>query len=74
VSVGQEKLSGSVPTLGVSKDKIRSMSRRDSPHITIKEAIDEIERIREELFALQRLLEKTEPVEAAVLSGENPKD
>jgi len=74
VSVGQETLSGSVPTFGVSKDKIRSMSRHDSPHITIKEAIDEIERIREELFALQRLLEKTEPVEAAVLSGENPKD
>jgi hypothetical protein len=50
------------------------MSRHDSPHITIKEAIDEIECIREELFALQRLLEKTELVEAAVLSGENPKD
>lgn len=42
--------------------------------MTIKEAIDEIERIREELFALQRLLEKTEAVEAAVASGENSKD
>jgi hypothetical protein len=42
--------------------------------MTIKEAIDEIERIREELFALQRLLEKTEAVEGAVPSAENPNE
>jgi hypothetical protein len=50
------------------------MSHHYTPLMTITEAIDEIERIREELFVLQRLLEKTERVEAAVQSGENPKD
>jgi len=39
----------------------------DSPR-TLTEIIDEIERIREELLAIQRALEKQEPVETLVPS------
>jgi hypothetical protein len=49
------------------------MPSPDTPPTTIGAAIDEIERIREQLFVLQRQLEKIERVEAAGPSGENPK-
>jgi hypothetical protein len=43
-----------------------------APPMTISELADRLERIREELFAIQRAMEKMEPVEAAVRSGETP--
>jgi len=38
---------------------------------TISELADRIERIREELFSIQRSLEKMEPIEAAVRPAKN---
>jgi hypothetical protein len=40
--------------------------------MTISELADRLERIREELFSIQRALEKIEVVEAAVRSAEIP--
>lgn len=39
------------------------------PPKTISELADLVERIREELFSVQRALEKMEPIEAAVRSA-----
>jgi dynactin complex subunit len=39
---------------------------------TISELADHLERIREELFSIQRSLEKMEPIEAAVESAHTP--
>jgi hypothetical protein len=36
------------------------------PPKTISELADQLDRIREELFSIQRALEKREPIEAAV--------
>jgi len=44
------------------------MAHAKEPPKTIAEAIDEIERIREELLSVQRLLEKMEPVETLASS------
>ncbi len=41
------------------------------PPMTISELADRLERIREELFSVQRALERMEPVEAAVRSAES---
>jgi hypothetical protein len=45
------------------------MSHINEPPKTFAEAIDEIERIREELLSVQRALEKLEPVESLVSSA-----
>jgi hypothetical protein len=42
------------------------------PPKTISELADRLERIREELFSIQKSLEKMEPIEAAVQSAESP--
>jgi hypothetical protein len=42
------------------------------PPTTISELADRLEQIREELFSVQRALEKMEPVEVAVRSAETP--
>jgi hypothetical protein len=42
------------------------------PPKSIGELIDEVERIREELFSIQRSLEKIEPIEDAVSSVDTP--
>ncbi len=42
------------------------------PPNTISELADRVERIREELFSVQRALEKMEPIEAAVESAHTP--
>jgi hypothetical protein len=44
----------------------------DDPPKTISELADQIERIREELFSVQRSLEKMERIEAVVRSAETP--
>jgi len=41
------------------------------PPKTISELADRLERIREELFSVQRALEKMEPIEAAVRSAKS---
>jgi len=48
------------------------MNDASVPPKTISELADRLEWIREELFAIQRALEKMEPVEAAVRSAEIP--
>jgi hypothetical protein len=40
------------------------------PPETISELADRLERIQQELFSIQRSLEKMEPIEAAVQSAE----
>jgi hypothetical protein len=40
-----------------------------NPPQTISELADRVERIREELFSIQKSLEKMEPIEAAVQSA-----
>jgi hypothetical protein len=42
------------------------------PPKTISELADQLDRIREELFSIQRALEKREPIEAAVESAHTP--
>jgi hypothetical protein len=48
------------------------MTRANIPPKTIGELIDEVERVREDLFRLQRELEKVESVET-VLSDDDRK-
>jgi len=48
------------------------MNCASAPPKTISELADQLERIREELFSVQRSLEKMEPIEAAVQSAETP--
>jgi hypothetical protein len=48
------------------------MNGASAPPMAISELADRLERIREELFSVQRSLEKMEPVEAAVRSAESP--
>ena len=50
----------------------RTMNDASVPPKAISELADRLEWIREELFAIQRALEKMEPVEAAVRSAEIP--
>jgi hypothetical protein len=47
------------------------MARPDDPSKTIGELIDEVERIREDLFRLQRELEKMESLQDVVSSDEH---
>lgn len=49
------------------------MENASVPPKTISELADRVERIREELFSVQKELEKMEPIEAAVRSAETPK-
>jgi hypothetical protein len=49
------------------------MTHPQNPPKTIGELIDEVERIREDLLRLQRLLEKLEIVESS-LSGDERKE
>jgi hypothetical protein len=45
------------------------MNDASVPPNTISQLADRVERIREELFSIQRSLEKMEPIEAAVQSA-----
>jgi hypothetical protein len=47
------------------------MNPSSAPPMTISELADRLEWIREELFAIQRAMEKMEPVEAAVRAAES---
>jgi hypothetical protein len=47
------------------------MNPSSAPPLTISELADRLERIREELFSVQKALERMEPVEA-VRSAESP--
>jgi hypothetical protein len=49
------------------------MLRPDHPSKPIGELIDEVERIREDLFRLQRGLERIESLQNAVSTGERKK-
>ena len=46
------------------------MARPDNPSKTIGELIDDVERIREDLFRLQRELEKVESLQNVVSTDE----
>jgi hypothetical protein len=48
------------------------MNDLNFPPKTISELADHVERIREELFSIQRSLEKMEPIETAVQSAHTP--
>lgn len=48
------------------------MNAASTPPMTISELADRVERIREELFSVQKALERMEPIEAAVRSAETP--
>jgi hypothetical protein len=48
------------------------MNDASVPPKTISELADRLEQIREELFSVQRALERMEPFEAAARSAETP--
>ncbi len=67
-------LSANVPTsAAITGYPVRAMARFDAPPKTIGELLDRLERVREDLFVIQRCLEQMEAVKPATSDDGNKK-